>query len=66
MGSHTGADESKLGDADCPHGGQGGRDARPLERDAVAEETPLRPAAELEKKYADATKNAAVEDELEK
>ena len=29
-------------------------------------ETPLDPAAELEKKYADATKNAAVEDELEK
>ena len=29
-------------------------------------ETPLDPAAELEKKYADATKSAAVEDELEK
>ena len=29
-------------------------------------ETPLDPAAELEKKYADGAKNAAVEDELEK
>ena len=58
MGSHTGADESRLGDAI----------ARIDRSNAMQSlnETPLDPAAELEKKYADGAKNAAVEDELEK
>ena len=66
MGSHTGADESKLGDAIARM--ENKADAM-LDRSNAMQslnEPPLDPAAELEKKYADATKNAAVEDELEK
>ena len=66
MGSHTGADESRLGDAIARM--EDKADAM-LDRSNAMQslnETPLDPAAELEKKYADATKNAAVEDELEK
>ena len=66
MGSHTGADESKLGDAIARM--EDKADAM-LDRSNAMQslnETPLDPAAELEKKYADTAKNAAVEDELEK
>ena len=66
MGSHTGTDESRLGDAIARM--EDKADAM-LDRSNAMQspnETPLDPAAELEKKYADATKNAAVEDELEK
>ena len=66
MGSHTGADESRLGDAIARM--EDKADAM-LDRSNAMQslnETPLDPAAELEKKYADGAKNAAVEDELEK
>ena len=59
MGSHTGADESRLGDAIA-------RMEDKADAMQSLNETPLDPAAELEKKYADGAKNAAVEDELEK
>ena len=66
MGSHIGADESRLGDAIARM--EDKADAM-LDRSNAMQslnETPLDPAAELEKKYADGAKNAAVEDELEK
>ena len=66
MGSHTGTDESRLGDAIARM--EDKADAM-LDRSNAMQslnETPLDPAAELEKKYADGAKNAAVEDELEK
>ena len=63
MGSHT---ESRLGNAIARM--EDKADAM-LDRSNAMQslnETPLDPAAELEKKYADGAKNAAVEDELEK
>ena len=62
MGSHTGADESRLGDAIARMEDKADRSNAMQSLN----ETPLDPAAELEKKYADGAKNAAVEDELEK